>query len=83
MVEQQVDKKLVAAHVQQHLAANKGKACAQLQQEFGDVFDQGGFDFALLRFIVPERELALAMLANAAVDWTPPLRSFEVALDRF
>ena len=41
--------KLVAAHVQQHLAANKGKACAQLQQEFGDVFDQGGqFDFALL-----------------------------------
>ena len=29
-----------------------GSPCiVQLQQEFGDVFDQGGFDFALLRFI--------------------------------
>ncbi|GLK58251.1 hypothetical protein GCM10017624_04080 [Azotobacter vinelandii] len=49
--EQQVDEEFITAHIQQHLAADKGKTRPQLQQEFGDMFDQRMFDFPLLRFI--------------------------------
>ncbi|MNV62669.1 hypothetical protein D3C71_1552250 [compost metagenome] len=51
MIEQQVDKELVATYIQQHLPSNERKACAQLQQKLGDVFDQGVFDLTLLRLI--------------------------------
>ena len=51
VVEQQVDEKLVSAHIQQHLPPDEGKARAQLQQEFGNVFDQGVFNLPLLRHI--------------------------------
>jgi 2-oxoglutarate ferredoxin oxidoreductase subunit alpha len=38
VVEQQVDKELIAAYIQQHLPPYKRKACAQFQQKLGDVF---------------------------------------------
>jgi hypothetical protein len=41
---EQVDEKLVAAHIQQHLPPDERKARAQLQQEFGDMLHQGVFD---------------------------------------
>ena len=48
VVEQQVDKKLIAAHVQHHLPPYERKTRAQLQQEFRHVLHQGVFDLALL-----------------------------------
>jgi hypothetical protein len=51
VVQEQVDEELVAAHVQQHLSPDEGKACTQFEQKFGDVFDQGMFHFALLCFV--------------------------------
>lgn len=49
------------------------------QRVLGHAGETGSFSAELI--VVPERELALVMLANAAVDWTMPLRSFEAALD--
>lgn len=48
------------------------------QRVFGHAGDTGSFSAELL--VVPERELALVMLANAAVDWTPPRLAFEASL---
>ncbi|MNT69842.1 hypothetical protein D3C72_2081840 [compost metagenome] len=57
MVEQQVDEKLLAAHVQQHLPTNEGKTRTQLQQEIGDVLHQRAFDLAFLCFIAQAKEI--------------------------
>ena len=51
VIEQQVNEKLVATYVQQHLPTDKGKAGAQLQQKLGHVLDQSIFDLTLLRLI--------------------------------
>ena len=51
VVEQQVDEKLVTAHIQQHLPPDEREARAQFQQEFGDMLHQGVFDLALLRLV--------------------------------
>ncbi|MNI70254.1 hypothetical protein D3C73_1260560 [compost metagenome] len=49
VIEQQVDEELVTTNIQQHLLADEGKACAQFQQELGDMLDQSVFDLTLLR----------------------------------
>jgi hypothetical protein len=59
VVEQQVDKKLVAAHIQQHLPPDEGKARAQLQQEVGDVLDQDVFNFALARLFAQTQKVPI------------------------
>ncbi|MOA08031.1 hypothetical protein D3C78_1277650 [compost metagenome] len=57
VVEQQVNEEFVAAYIQRYLPPDKRKACAQLQQKLGDVFDQGVFDFAFLRLIAQAEEV--------------------------
>lgn len=57
MVEQQVDEELVAADIQQHLPPDERKARTQLQQEFGDMFDQGVFDFAFASLTAQPQEI--------------------------
>lgn len=57
VIEQQVDEELIAAYIQQHLPANEGKTCAQLQQEVSDMLDQGVFDFALLCILAQTEEI--------------------------
>ncbi len=37
--------------VQQTPADRRGEACTEFDEEIGDVFDQGIFDFTFLRFI--------------------------------
>src|SRR5690606_746865 len=57
VVEQQVDEKLLAAHVQQHLPANEGEARTQLQQEIGDVLYQRLLDFAFSCFLAQAEKI--------------------------
>ncbi|MNV66993.1 hypothetical protein D3C71_1597750 [compost metagenome] len=57
VVEQQVDEKLLAAHVQQHLPPDESKARTQLQQEIGDVLYQRILDLAFLCFIAQAEEI--------------------------
>lgn len=57
MVEQQVDEKFVAAHVQQYLPSDEGKASAQFQQKFGDMFYQGVFDLTLSGFAAQSKKV--------------------------
>ena len=51
VVKQEVDEEFVATYVQQHLPTDEGEACTEFDEEIGDVFDQGIFDFTFLRFI--------------------------------
>ena len=57
VVKKQVDEEFVAAHIQQNLAADEGKARPQLQQEFGDMFNQGMLHLAFLRLIGQTQEV--------------------------
>ena len=50
MVEEQIEEKLVAAHLKAHLAAHEGETGAQLEQEVCHVFDQRALDLAFLCF---------------------------------
>ena len=59
VVEEQVDEEFVASHLQPILAPNKGEAGPKLQQEAGDVTDQGELDIALLRFISQAKKVEM------------------------
>lgn len=48
MVEKEVDQELVPRHVQAVLAPDEGEACAQLQEETGQVVEQGVFQLSFV-----------------------------------
>jgi hypothetical protein len=41
MIKEQVDEKFLAAHIEQHLPANKGETGSQLQKKLSDMPYQG------------------------------------------
>ena len=57
VVEQQVDEKLVIAHVQQHLSPHEREPRAQFQQKLGDVFHQSVFNLALTRLFAQSQKV--------------------------
>ena len=59
VIEKQVDEKLFSGDFQPELAAHEGKACAQFQQEAGDVADKGVLDVALVGFVAEAEEVEM------------------------
>ena len=57
VVEQQVDEEFVPADFKPELAADKGKARAQLQEEAGDMPDEGIFNIALVGFVAKAKKI--------------------------
>ena len=47
VVEQKVDVKILVLNLNMVLVADEREACTKLQKQFGDVFDQFAFNFAL------------------------------------
>ena len=56
VVENQIDKELFAIDHQSVLASNEGEACAEFQQEAGNVADEGILDVAFLGFFARPRK---------------------------
>ncbi len=57
VVEEQVDKELVAGHFQPELPPDKGKACPQFQQKAGDMANQTVLNLALVGIVAQTKEV--------------------------
>lgn len=59
VIEKEVNKKLISLNFEPELTADKGKTCTQLQEETGDVANEGVFDVAFVRFIAKTEKVEM------------------------
>ena len=79
VVEKQVDKEFIASHFHAKLTPHERKPGAELQQEAGDMADEGIFDIALMSFIAETEEVeVVGILEN--LRGKPGLRPWEALI---
>jgi hypothetical protein len=57
MVEEEINKEIVASNFKLHLSANEGEASSEFNEKMGDVFNEGGFDGALLGLLTESQKI--------------------------
>lgn len=81
VIEQQVNEKVIAGHLDMHLPTDKGKTGPQFQQKTGDVLDDGGLNLALVGLLAYSEEIEKVRVYNVGPVQDMTRRCITIHLD--